>query len=169
VTPFEHERLDLAVLTELDALGRILRPGTVTLQATTDKATQRQVLALAGFPVPPAIVAHDPAAVRSAVRATGYPAVLKAATTTLPVIGVPIDATALSGLDALLSIVQMPRGVPVATVAINGAANAAHPRGPDPRSHRRPSRRTAAGSRCGPRSRRHQSSATLTLPMASKT
>lgn len=48
-----------------------------------------------------------------------------AATTTLPVIGVPIDATSLSGLDALLSIAQMPRGVPVATVAIGAAANAA--------------------------------------------
>lgn len=50
-----------------------------------------------------------------------------AAKTNLPVIGVPIPATALNGLDALLSIVQMPRGVPVATMAIGkpGAANAA--------------------------------------------
>jgi 5-(carboxyamino)imidazole ribonucleotide mutase len=48
-----------------------------------------------------------------------------AATTTLPVIGVPIANTALSGVDALLSIVQMPKGVPVATVAIGQAANAA--------------------------------------------
>jgi len=47
-----------------------------------------------------------------------------AAITTLPVIGVPINATSLQGLDALLSIVQMPRGVPVATVAINNARNA---------------------------------------------
>ena len=48
-----------------------------------------------------------------------------AAHTTLPVIGIPIKASALDGLDALLSIVQMPRGVPVATVAIDGAENAA--------------------------------------------
>ncbi len=48
-----------------------------------------------------------------------------AATTTLPVIGVPIANTAMSGLDALLSIVQMPKGVPVATVAIGQAVNAA--------------------------------------------
>ena len=48
-----------------------------------------------------------------------------AATTTLPVIGVPIALARLDGLDSLLSIVQMPRGVPVATVAINGSANAA--------------------------------------------
>lgn len=49
-----------------------------------------------------------------------------AAHTTLPVIGVPVKSSALSGLDSLLSIVQMPRGVPVATVAIgeSGATNA---------------------------------------------
>lgn len=48
-----------------------------------------------------------------------------AAKTTLPVIGVPLISKSLNGLDSLLSIVQMPTGVPVATVAINGAANAA--------------------------------------------
>ena len=47
-----------------------------------------------------------------------------AAVTTLPVIGVPINATALQGLDALYAMVQMPSGIPVATVAINGAKNA---------------------------------------------
>ena len=48
-----------------------------------------------------------------------------AAKTLLPVIGVPIKSKALNGLDSLLSIVQMPTGIPVATVAIDGAANAA--------------------------------------------
>ncbi len=48
-----------------------------------------------------------------------------AANTTLPVVGVPLSGSPLSGTDALYSIVQMPRGVPVATVAIDGAANAA--------------------------------------------
>ena len=48
-----------------------------------------------------------------------------AAQTTLPVIGVPIKGKSLEGIDALLSIVQMPPGIPVATVAINGAKNAA--------------------------------------------
>ena len=48
-----------------------------------------------------------------------------AARTTLPVIGIPCKSSALDGLDALLSTVQMPTGVPVATVAINGAGNAA--------------------------------------------
>ena len=48
-----------------------------------------------------------------------------ASMTTLPVIGVPVAVTALQGQDSLLSIVQMPKGVPVATVAIDNAANAA--------------------------------------------
>jgi 5-(carboxyamino)imidazole ribonucleotide mutase len=47
-----------------------------------------------------------------------------AAHTTLPVIGIPIKASTLDGLDALLSTVQMPKGIPVATVAIDGADNA---------------------------------------------
>lgn len=49
-----------------------------------------------------------------------------AAMTVLPVIGVPISATKLAGLDSLLSIVQMPKGIPVATVAIDNAINAAY-------------------------------------------
>lgn len=48
-----------------------------------------------------------------------------AAHTTLPVIGIPVKSTALDGMDALLATVMMPSGIPVATVAINGADNAA--------------------------------------------
>lgn len=48
-----------------------------------------------------------------------------AANTTLPVIGIPIKSASLGGIDALLSTVQMPSGIPVATVAIDGAVNAA--------------------------------------------
>lgn len=48
-----------------------------------------------------------------------------AANTTLPVIGIPVKSSNLDGMDALLSTVQMPPGIPVATVAINGAKNAA--------------------------------------------
>ena len=48
-----------------------------------------------------------------------------AANTTLPVIGIPCKSATLDGMDALLSTVQMPSGIPVATVAINGGANAA--------------------------------------------
>ena len=47
------------------------------------------------------------------------------ATTPLPVIGLPMKSSTMDGLDSLLSVVQMPKGVPVATVAINGAENAA--------------------------------------------
>lgn len=48
-----------------------------------------------------------------------------AANTTLPVVGIPVSSANLGGMDALLSTVQMPTGIPVATVAVNGAANAA--------------------------------------------
>ncbi len=62
--------------------------------------------------------------IAAAGLAAHLPGVL-AACTTLPVIGVPINSGALAGQDALLAIVQMPTGIPVATVAIDGAANAA--------------------------------------------
>ena len=74
----------------------------------------------------------------SGARAAGYRVIIcgagkaahlagaVAANTTLPVIGVPIAAGALGGMDALLSTVQMPTGIPVATVAIDSAANAAY-------------------------------------------
>ena len=70
-------------------------------------------------------------------RANGYGAIIAAAgmaahlagaiaaNTTLPVIGIPVKSANLDGLDALLSTVQMPPGIPVATVAIDGAKNAA--------------------------------------------
>jgi 5-(carboxyamino)imidazole ribonucleotide mutase len=61
--------------------------------------------------------------IAAAGGAAHLPGVLAAATP-LPVIGVPVNATPLAGLDALLSIVQMPAGIPVATVAVNGARNA---------------------------------------------
>ena len=54
-----------------------------------------------------------------------YAKTAKNSMTTLPVVGVPVKSRALNGLDSLLSIVQMPAGVPVATTAINGAKNAA--------------------------------------------
>lgn len=60
----------------------------------------------------------------AAGKAAHLPGVL-AAYTTLPVIGLPIKSSTLDGMDSLLSIVQMPKGIPVATVAINGSENAA--------------------------------------------
>ncbi|MHB1536229.1 MAG: 5-(carboxyamino)imidazole ribonucleotide mutase [Acidimicrobiales bacterium] len=83
---------------------------------------------------------RNPAAVASlagAARDDGYGVIIcgagmaaalpgvVAAHTTLPVIGVPLSGGALNGVDALYAVVQRPRGVPVATVAIDGAANAA--------------------------------------------
>ena len=77
------------------------------------------------------------AALASAAREDGYGALIcgagmaahlagaVAGQTTLPVIGVPLSGGALNGVDALYATVQMPRGIPVATVAIDGAANAA--------------------------------------------
>jgi 5-(carboxyamino)imidazole ribonucleotide mutase len=62
--------------------------------------------------------------IAGAGKAAALPGVI-ASLTTLPVIGVPIRGSDLGGLDALLSIVQMPPGVPVACMAINGARNAA--------------------------------------------
>src|SRR3954452_14099378 len=77
------------------------------------------------------------AAFAKAARDSGYAAIIcgagmaahlagaVAANTTLPVIGVPLSGGALDGVDALYSTVQMPRGIPVATVAVNGSMNAA--------------------------------------------
>ena len=55
----------------------------------------------------------------------GDATVTVAANTTLPVVGIPVKSSVLDGMDALLSTVMMPTGMPVATVAVNGAANAA--------------------------------------------
>jgi len=62
--------------------------------------------------------------IAAAGKAAHLPGVL-AAFTVLPVIGIPIKSSTLDGLDSLLSIVQMPKGIPVATVAVDGAENAA--------------------------------------------
>ncbi|MCE5284328.1 MAG: 5-(carboxyamino)imidazole ribonucleotide mutase [Pelosinus sp.] len=62
--------------------------------------------------------------IAAAGAAAALPGVI-ASFTTLPVIGIPIDGTSLKGVDALYSIVQMPSGIPVACMAINGAKNAA--------------------------------------------
>lgn len=63
--------------------------------------------------------------ITAAGMAAALPGVV-ASQTVLPVIGVPLSGSVLDGMDALMSIVQMPSGIPVATVAINGAKNAAY-------------------------------------------
>ena len=62
--------------------------------------------------------------IAAAGKAAHLPGVL-AALTAIPVIGIPVKSSTMDGLDSLLSIVQMPKGIPVATVAINGSENAA--------------------------------------------
>ena len=69
--------------------------------------------------------AHDFGVIIAGAGKAAHLAGAIAANTTLPVIGVPLKSSTLDGLDALLSTVQMPAGVPVATVAIDGAKNAA--------------------------------------------
>jgi len=118
----------------------------VLMGSESDRPTmQKGVDVLAEFGVDVEVVvssAHrDPvrtAELASGAAAAGFGAVIcgaglsaalpgvVAAHTELPVIGVPISAGTLGGLDALLSIVQMPPGVPVATVGIDNARNAAH-------------------------------------------
>ena len=69
--------------------------------------------------------AEEFATIIAAAGKAAHLAGVLAATTPLPVIGLPMKSSTMDGLDSLLSVVQMPKGVPVATVAINGAENAA--------------------------------------------
>ena len=91
-------------------------------------AVKPAILKLKSFGIP--VEAHvmsahrTPEQVAAAGKAAHLAGVL-AAHTTLPVIGIPIKSSTLDGLDALLATVQMPSGIPVATVAIDGAENAA--------------------------------------------
>jgi 5-(carboxyamino)imidazole ribonucleotide mutase len=106
-----------------------------TLQPAADILAQfgiaHELRVLSAHRTPDAMAAYARDAVGRGLRvliagaggAAHLPGML-AANTPLPVIGVPVPTTNLSGLDALLSIVQMPRGVPVATVAIGGGLNA---------------------------------------------
>lgn len=100
---------------QLKQLGLTFEAVVCSAHRTPDKAAELARQARAnGFGV---IIA-------AAGLAAHLPGVL-AAFTTLPVIGVPVSGGPLNGQDALYAIVQMPAGIPVATVAINGAANAA--------------------------------------------
>ena len=122
-----------------------MKKAAVILGSDSDfPVMQRAVAALKRWGVP--VEAHvfsahrtpgEASAFASAARENGFGVIIAAAGkaahlagvlaahTTLPVIGVPMKASVLDGLDALLATVQMPAGVPVATVAIDGAENAA--------------------------------------------
>jgi 5-(carboxyamino)imidazole ribonucleotide mutase len=95
---------DFEIPFEINALSAHRTPEAVEIFAKEAKARGIEVIIAAA-----GMAAHLPGVI--------------AAMTTLPVIGVPINAS-LSGLDSLLAIVQMPPGIPVATVAVNGAQNA---------------------------------------------
>ncbi|MDQ3913041.1 MAG: 5-(carboxyamino)imidazole ribonucleotide mutase [Actinomycetota bacterium] len=97
---------DLGVEYEIEVMSAHRNPNGVSEYTTTARERGLKVIICAA-----GMAAHLAGAV--------------AARTSLPVIGIPIAAGSLGGLDSLLSTVQMPSGVPVATVAVNGAANAA--------------------------------------------
>jgi 5-(carboxyamino)imidazole ribonucleotide mutase len=102
------------------------------LETLTDFGVEATELVMSAHRTPTRVVSFS-----SDARADGYGVIIcaagmaahlagaVAAHTTLPVIGVPLSGSALAGVDALYSTVQMPRGIPVATVAVDGAVNAA--------------------------------------------
>ena len=106
-----------------------MAPATTTLTELGVEADERVMSAHRT----PAVVAEF----ASTARQNGYAAIIcgagmaahlagaVAANTTLPVVGVPLSGGALNGVDALYATVQMPRGIPVATVAVDGSVNAA--------------------------------------------
>ena len=94
-------------------------------QLLNDMHVPFEMNALSAHRTPEAV---DARGIKVIIAAAGMAAALPgviAANTTLPVIGVPVKGSVLDGVDALYSIIQMPPGIPVATVAINGAMNAA--------------------------------------------
>lgn len=100
-------------------------------EALTELGITHEVEVLSAHRTPDAMIAYGRAAAGRGIRviiagaggAAHLPGMI-ASVTTLPVIGVPVPLKTLDGLDSLLSIVQMPAGIPVATVSIGGARNA---------------------------------------------
>ena len=104
---------------------------TGAIEALTELGIAHEVRVLSAHRTPVEMIAYGQTAANRGLQviiagaggAAHLPGML-ASVTTLPVIGVPVRTTALAGIDSLLSIVQMPRGVPVATVAIDSGRNA---------------------------------------------
>jgi len=101
------------------------------VDALDELGLEHEVEVLSAHRTPDAMIAYGRAAagrgIRAIIAGAGGAAHLPgmiASVTTLPVIGVPVPLTYLDGMDSLLSIVQMPAGIPVATVSIGGARNA---------------------------------------------
>jgi 5-(carboxyamino)imidazole ribonucleotide mutase len=124
----QREPPRVAVVMGSDSDLRVMRPAVDAL-AEFGLAAEVRILSAHRTPVEMLDYARTAAerGVRVIIAGAGGAAHLPgmiAAITPLPVIGVPVAVTSLSGLDALLSIVQMPAGVPVATVAVDGGRNA---------------------------------------------
>ena len=121
--------MKVAIIMGSDSDWPVLKPAAITLD---DFGIEVEVLVASAHRTPDKVHSFVASArergVRAIIAGAGAAAHLPgviASFTTLPVIGVPVNSTSLGGLDALLSIVQMPSGIPVATMAINGAKNAA--------------------------------------------
>ncbi|HEY5090456.1 MAG TPA: 5-(carboxyamino)imidazole ribonucleotide mutase [Polyangia bacterium] len=124
----ENDRIDVAVMMGSKSDLETMRPASRALEALGLKVEMR---VLSAHRTPDETAAFVKEAVRRGVKAficgaggAAHLAGAVAAHTTRPVIGVPIAAGSLGGLDALLSTAQMPPGMPVATVAVGGAENA---------------------------------------------
>jgi 5-(carboxyamino)imidazole ribonucleotide mutase len=121
--------MKVAIIMGSDSDFPVLKPAVALL---ADFGVETEVVVASAHRTPDQVHAFAAGAfdrgVRVIIAAAGAAAHLPgvvASYTTLPVIGVPVNSTPLMGMDALLSIVQMPSGIPVATMAINGAKNAA--------------------------------------------
>ena len=139
ITDYAQEQLGDIVFVDITTEGETLEKdevfGTIEVVKTISDLflpVSGEVLALSAHRTPEAVeeFAKNAAGrgIKVIIAAAGMAAALPgviAANTTLPVIGVPVKGSVLDGVDALYSIIQMPPGIPVATVAINGAMNAA--------------------------------------------
>jgi 5-(carboxyamino)imidazole ribonucleotide mutase len=122
------EKISVAICMGSDSDWPVMRAATEIL---TELGVRNKALVLSAHRMPLEMTAFAQSArghgfdviIAGAGGAAHLPGML-AALTTLPVIGVPVSATKLDGMDALLSIVQMPAGIPVATVAIDNSKNA---------------------------------------------
>ena len=121
--------MKVAIIMGSDSDFPILKPASEILK---DFGIEREVIVASAHRTPDKVREYvlnaekeDVGAFIVAAGAAAHLAGVVASFTVAPVIGVPINATPLNGMDALLSTVQMPSGVPVATMAVNGAKNAA--------------------------------------------
>ena len=109
---------DYPVMRECEKILRVLKVRFETKIISAHRTPRRM------FDFSSSAIKNNFAAIIAGAGGSAHLPGMVASMTSIPVIGVPIESKKLKGLDSLLSIVQMPKGVPVATVAINGATNA---------------------------------------------